>query len=323
MKPRSCLYCGYPHGERDRIAFDPVRERVWTLCERCHGWNLWWRDERGVTLEALERLCRDEARVVYQTDHIALLDAGDSQLVRVGRAPRREEAWWRYGRHLRRRHDRFLSPVTAVAAATYTAVSRVGRAVGFESVTGDFRHAVDRRAEILRWRRFGGTAWSGRAPCPHCSSVLIRLFFFKAPDLILMPGGDGTGTVEGAAIGMPCTRCDPWTVEKTYQFDATTAQPLLRRVLAWHNIRGGTTAELSRAVERIEEAGSARDFVDAVADARLSLHALQRIDRLALEVAVNERAERERLELDMAVLEAGWRRADEIAGIIEEELDPL
>jgi hypothetical protein len=43
-------------------------------------------------------------------------------------------------------------------------------------------------------------------------------------------------------------------------------------------------------------------------------------ERLALEIAVNDRAERARLVADATRLEADWVRADELATIIEEEL---
>jgi hypothetical protein len=41
---------------------------------------------------------------------------------------------------------------------------------------------------------------------------------------------------------------------------------------------------------------------------------------LALEISVNTNAERRRLADEAAALEAGWREADDIVGIIEEEL---
>ncbi len=319
-----CLYCG--HSLRGaagvasvrtgvRIAFDPARARVWSVCDRCHGWNLWWRDAPGMTLEALERLARDQSRVLYETEHVALLQAPSFQLVRVGPAPRRESAWWRYGRTLRRRRDRFRSPVTKVATATYSAVSSVGLSVGLSSVTGDFRRAVDRRVEVLRWRRFGGTAWDGRAPCPSCGSVLIRLFFMKCSDLVLFTGEDGS-----PAIGLPCARCDPWSNEETHRFAPGLVEPLLRRVLAWHNIDGATTRDLDRSVALIEACGSAREFIERQATAGLPLHAMSHAERLALEIAVNDRAERARLIADATRLEADWARADELATIIEEEL---
>jgi hypothetical protein len=320
-----CIYCGHALADRDgggfprrgvRLAFDPDRLRLWTICDQCHGWNLWWRDERSAMLFELERTARTRARVLFETDHVALLEAAGRQLVRVGRAPRREEAWWRYGRRLRQRRDSFRSPLTQAATAAYSAVSTVGTSVGLSNVTGDFRRATNRPVEILRWRRFGGTAWQGRAACPSCGSVLIRLFFLKCDDLILMPAGDGS-----PAVGLPCVRCDPWSAAETHQFDVLTAEPLLRRVLAWHNISGATSRELNRAVGLIESAGSARTFVERLSCERLPLHSMTKLERLALEVAVNERAERVRLGRDAADLEAQWFRAEELAAIIDDELE--
>lgn len=320
--PSHCLYCdrrlGGPADAARRpdgatLAFDPARERVWTVCERCRGWNLWWGDARRPALERLERSACDRGRVLYETSHIALLDIDGRRLVRVGRAPRREEAWWRYGRRLRRRHDWLHSPVTAVSAATYAAVSSLGRAVGLERLTGDFRGTEAPRLEIARWRRFGATAWQGRAPCPRCSSVLIRLFFFKSPDLILLPDRDGE-----VAVGLPCMRCDPWTVEKTYRFDPAAARTVLRRALAWHNLGGASRREVGRAVRLVTDAGGADGFTDRLAERRISLQSLGRAERLALEMAVNERAERRRLAGEAAALEAAWRHAEELASIVDE-----
>jgi len=322
---RSCLYCDRAltgvgsealRGSV-RLAFDPDRARVWTICDRCHGWNLWWPDDRTEALYELERIARDEARVLFETDHVALLETDERQLVRVGRPPRREEAWWRYGRRLRRRRRRFQSPLTRVGVATYSAVSSVGASMGFSSLTGSFGDSGERQTEILRWRRFGRTAWSGRATCPNCSSVLIRLFFLKSPDLILMPSDGGV-----ASIGLPCIRCDSWSGDRTHRFDATAAEPVLRRVLAWYNIDGATTAELDRAVRLIEAAGSAESFIGRLASERRPLHSLERVCSVALEIAVNERAERARLAHTAAELDAGWQRAEELAAIIDEELEP-
>ena len=319
-----CLYCGHTLGGATtlhsaargvRIAFDPERERVWTICERCHGWNMWATAERPAVIETLERLAYDRARLLFQTDHVALLQAGDRELVRVGRPPRIEAAWWRYGATLRQRRDRFSSPATRVATATYSAVSSVGMMVGLSSVTGDFTRAANRTVEVLRWRRFGGTAWEGRAPCPSCGSVLIRLFFMKCGDLSLSRDEDGR-----TVIGMPCVRCDPWSGEETHQFAPGLVEPLLRRVLAWHNVNGATSGELKRAVRLVESAGPAEEYIERLAERGLPLYAMSRVERLALEMAVNDRAERSRLAARAARLEAEWRRADELATIIEEEL---
>ncbi len=298
-----------------RLVFDPRRERIWTVCDRCHGWNLWWTDDRSRALEALERTATDRARVLFETDHVSLLEADGRQIVRVGAPPRREEAWWRYGRQLRRREAHFRSSLTGLGAVTYSAVSAVGRSLGFEAVTGNFRDVTDRRVEVLRWRRFGGTAWYGRAPCPGCNSALIRLFFFKSPDLVLAPGSEG-----GLTVGLPCTRCDPWTVEKTYRFSAPVSAWVLRRALAWHNVSGATQAELDAAADLIDTEGSSGRFMARLAEQHHQLGALQRTERLALEMCVNHRAERKRLSGLVVDLEAKWRRAEELAAIIDTEL---
>lgn len=298
-----------------RVAFDPGRARVWTLCSRCHGWNLWPIEDRLEALEALERVAFDRARLLFQTEHIALLQAGDLELVRVGRAERREEAWWRYGRRLRERRDRYANPLSRVGAVAYLAVSNLGHGLGLERITGDFRTSPDRYADVLRWRRFGRTAWKGRAPCPRCCSVLIRLFFFKADALLLLPSDGNDPT-----IAMPCSRCDPWTVEKVHRFDTRTGQHVLRRVLAYQNIKGATERDLSRAVREIDEAGSTGAFLSRLAEEPTPLHDLPRSRRLALEISVNESAERRQLAREAATVEAGWRRAEELAAIIDEEL---
>jgi len=46
---RRCLFCHAPFAENGellrmprghKIAFDPVRGRLWAVCGRCHRWNL-------------------------------------------------------------------------------------------------------------------------------------------------------------------------------------------------------------------------------------------------------------------------------------------
>ncbi len=319
-----CLFCDRPFTTRrpenglstsSRIAFDPDRRRIWTLCPSCHGWNLWPEEDRSGVLDALERTACFRARLLYQTDNIALLEADGVELIRVGRARRQEEAWWRYGRLLGRRHEAYGNALSRVGAKAYLAVSSVGLSFGLDRITGDFRSSYDRYTDVLRWRRFGRTAWSGRAPCPNCCSVLIRLFFFKSDALILLPEENG-----GFNVGMPCSRCDPWTVEKLHFFDGAMGERVLRRVLAYQNIKGASNRELDRAVGAIDAAGSPREFVRRVSAEPTPLHDLDKSSRLALEISVNEAAERRQLARAAVGLEAGWRRAEELAAIIDGEL---
>jgi hypothetical protein len=319
-----CLFCGQPFkgdGEPDdlwpevRIAFDPERGRIWTVCGHCHGWNLWLLQDRLPTLFHLERIATSGARLLYQTENVALLEANGIELIRVGKTELREEAWWRYGRELRRRRTRYQSRSSRVGAATYAALSYVGANLGLSGITGDFRHDDDRYTDILRWRTFGRTAWSGRAPCPQCRSVLIKLLFFKSRALILLPGED-----HGLAVGMPCSRCDPWTLEKVHRFDGPAAEYVLRRVLAYQNIDGATPNELADAVRQVESAGSAQQLLRELAAQRAPLYELGPARSLALEISVNENAEREQLALEGQAIDAVWRQAEELAAIIDDEI---
>ncbi len=321
---RHCLYCGQPFSQGGelrhlrfgvRVAFDPDRGRIWTVCEVCHGWNLWLLEDRLDALEELERTAGSRARLLYQTQNVALLETAGLELIRVGRAALPEEAWWRYGRELRRRRDRYRSRLSMVGTATYAAVSYVGANFGLSRITGKFDLQADLHTDVMRWRMFGRTAWSGRVPCPWCQSVLIKLFFFNSRSLILLPGRN-----QGLAIGMPCTRCDPWTDDRVHRFDGPAAEHVLRRVLAYQNIRGSSQEELEDAMTTIEACGSAQELIDRLATERIPLYELARTRSLALEMSVNESAERRQLAAEGASIDESWRRAEELAAIIDEEL---
>ena len=72
----------------------------------------------AVTPEELEKIVKDRARLLSQTDNIALLRSGQLEIVRVGRANLAEQSWWRYGRELakRRKNYKTLSTAGAIGA---------------------------------------------------------------------------------------------------------------------------------------------------------------------------------------------------------------
>ncbi len=322
---RHCLYCGRrvvefePPGRwrvDGRLAFDPDRGRVWTVCRRCHGWSLWGRDDRLDALDQLERLAF-HARLLYQTENVSLLERDGQELIRVGKARRREKAWWRYGRELRRRRTRYRSALSKVGALTYGAVSYLGSRLGLSGITGDIDWEVEPLADILRWRQFGLTAWSGRAACPYCHSVLLKLRYYATPSLYLLRGRD-----DRLAIGLPCARCDIWTIDRVHRLEGDTAQLVIRRVLAHQNIAGAGEDEVRAAAGMIEEAGSPRDVLNTLVTREKSLADLHPVEAVALEICVNESAERRQLAAEVAALESRWREADELATIIDRELGP-
>jgi hypothetical protein len=321
-----CLFCHKPFPENGRlahlphgrrIAYDPVEGRLWTVCESCHRWNLCPIEHREAALYELERLARDQARHVAHTAHVALLTVGSLLLIRVGQAPLVEQAWWRYGRELRRRKASYESVRSKVTAATFGAVAYVGDLLGLTDwdVTIDWEDTPV--ADILRWRRFGWAAWHGRETCPYCNSTLRALRYELSWWAYPLRGEDGS-----LGIGIPCQRCDPWTPEKIYELKGDVAENVLRRVLAYQNIAGASERRITDAAHAIEQAGSVGGFALAATEKRETLWRMGPTRTVALEIALNETVERRMLDLEVRALEFLWKREEELARIIDTELTP-
>src|SRR5688572_25724171 len=179
-----CLFCRrtfasngkfehFPWGRR--IAYDPLKGRLWAVCDSCWRWTLWPMEERSAALEELERAARDSGKLVARTANVALLHVGEVLLIRVGKAQLVEQSWWRYGRELRRRRASMDSAGSRLAAYTWGALAYVSEVMGL----GDEELVIDwkdqPRLDILRWRRFGWAAWHGRETCSYCKSTLRAL----------------------------------------------------------------------------------------------------------------------------------------------------
>ncbi|MGD8318958.1 MAG: hypothetical protein PVJ02_00840 [Gemmatimonadota bacterium] len=321
-----CLFCRnpfpwngrlahMPHGRR--IAYDPERGRLWAVCERCHRWNLAPLEDREGALYELERLARDHGHLVAHTAHISLLHTGDMTLVRVGDAGLQEQAWWRYGRELQRRRASFESVRSKITAATFGAVAYVGDMLGLT----DWDVPIDWKdtpvADVLRWRRFGWAAWYGRERCPYCNSTLRALRYEMSWWSYPIMGADGR-----LGVGVPCQRCDPWTPDKVYELHGDVAENVLRRVLAYQNIGGASERKIAEAAGAIEAAGSAGGFALGSTRRRESLWKMGSTATVALEIALNETVERRLMDLEAQALEFMWKKEEELARIIDEELTP-
>ncbi len=320
---RRCLFCRSPlrSGAEARsaagisVAFDTEERRVWDVCPRCRRWNLLEPEERGARIDDIERRVRRHGRQLAATANVSLLDLGGDRVLRVGPAPLAEQAWWRYGRVLRHRHARFGSAITRFTAYTGEGVSFLGRKVGRTRRIPSFAWDDSPGSEAVRWWRFGRTAWAGRSACRHCGSVLRAFDFDDAWHAQIVLGSDGR-----AGIGLPCTRCDPWTPEKLFRIGGPDAHLLLRRVLAYQNVAGAAERTIARAARDIEDAGSAAAYAERLAASGHSLHRLGPMRVLALEIALSDDAERRAARAELRGLEAAWRREDEIARIVDAEL---
>ena len=318
-----CLFCEKPFPDRAferfpcgrRVAYDAGRGRLWAICDHCHRWNLSPAEERRAAIESFERLARDRGYVVAKTANAALLYTEDHVLLRVGAMELAEEAWWRYGRELRKRHATYNSRGSRLSAYSFAALAAVSESIGLTD-TG-IRIAWDETpiADVMRWRHFPWAAWHGRVRCPSCTSVLLAVRFDLSWWLYPIRGDDGS-----LAIGVPCDRCDPWTPDKVYRIEGDDADYLLRRVLAYQQVAGASDTMLGDAMAAIRAAGTAHDFLTRLPERRASLWRMGPARRLALEIALNDRVERLAIHPELRKLEMQWAEENEIARIVDEEL---
>jgi hypothetical protein len=297
-----------------------VRGRLWAVCRTCRRWSLTPIEDRWEALEELEKLTRDKARLLSQTDNISLLKSGPLEIVRVGRAQLTEEAWWRYGRELtsRRQKYRQLGVAGSVAA---TAVMLGGWATGGMSFFGVWLlmgHGKETVRDGARWLRFGSSAWHGRANCVACGHELRAIAYADRASLGLFPDAEGSGL----DVVARCPKCGAYR-DGGLRLTGNDAERTLRRVLAYHHFAGATERRVVSAAKLIQEAGSPQDLTRILVKDGRRLGYIQRTGGIALEIAVNEATEQHLLELELAELEAHWKREEELAEIVDGELTPL
>ena len=268
-------------------------------------------------MSALDRVAGSRGEVLARTENITLMAVGEMILIRVGKASLHERSWWRYGREILTREMASRSTGARIGAYAYGALAAVAESVGLGDRNFKVRFEEGLATEVLRWRRFGWAAWFGRLRCPSCGSFLRAARY----DLSwwFYPMLDEEGRL---ALGVPCPRCDPWTPEKIYHLQGYEAESVLRRVLAYQNITGADGRTVEEAVREVEAAGSPESFLVSVARQSPFLRELGFARAVGLEIALSEGVERRALEAEARGLEFMWRREEELARIMDEELDP-
>jgi hypothetical protein len=239
--PPNALFGLVPPGEQ--LAYDPERGRIWSICARCRRWTLTPIEERSDAIDTLERAVTGRAVLLGSTPNVRLYHVEDIAIVRIGAAPLLERSAWRFGREILERATAFRSRRTRVRAAAAGALARVGETFGVLQLDRDW--GPSGTADILRWSRFGSVAWDGRSACRHCNSVLHTLHFDAT--WWLHPRIESDVLV----IGVPCTRCDPWSPVNVFDVAGDDALLLLRRVLAYQHVAGADEQGVRQASELI------------------------------------------------------------------------
>jgi hypothetical protein len=352
----SCLFChadlgvnavfeGLPVGRR--IAFDPRRGRLWVVCDRCNRWNLTPLEDRWETLEECERRFR-ATRLRFSTANIGLAYLRDGVvLIRVGPALKPEFAAWRYGRYL----DQWAPPVFGhpLGGAARRLVRAADRSAAFMSR----KLRIRREVELSTWltTHYRADRVLAVVPDPEGRTVVrarhLDACVLLRPDpaepwQLEVSHDGGTTRLHGArglqvagkllaSLNGPGATDDVVRYAVTKLTDAANPSGYFARVAmiamrSWWGRKpeeppGPTTDVVSASdAERLALHLTKRSFWGRGglgSEPRTTLPRLPLVDRLALEMAANEDAERLALEGELAQLEEAWREAEVIAAIAD------
>jgi len=349
----TCLFCNGPLGSNDsiesfpvgrRLAFDAKKGRLWVVCPRCARWNLSPLDERWDAIDQCERAYRSTTLRV-STDNVGLARLGDGlELVRIGAPLRPEFAAWRYGtRFNRRRRQMQVAAGGGVAAAAAVGIA-VAPTVAPYLLTGAISIIVIpglttimgaipmvgivalrdylREDRVVARLPAPATTKPGHAPAfafGREQPLVVRARQIGSSTLQL--NEDGSATLHVVHDG------------GVARYDDTAAIQTASVLVASSNRLGASDGQVRRAVSHIERQGDAAGYLASVSVLgamrgrvmsllnsyrQLGALRLDPAERLALEMAMHEEAERRLLEGELALLAAAWKEAEEIAAIADE-----
>ncbi|HEU0055168.1 MAG TPA: hypothetical protein VFQ39_18405 [Longimicrobium sp.] len=293
---RSCIHCAAGLGRNEaleafpvgrQVAFDPEKGRLWAVCARCRRWNLAPIEERWEAVEEAERAFAD-ARLKVTAENIALARLADgTRLVRVGRAPARELAAWRWGGLLQARWRRsrlrsgavagsatfavagallflgpFTPPLNAGLVAAWWAGVRAARN-GVERVVRDVARARGDRRVLARVRADGAVVTLRRG---HLRGAWIEPASDDGAIALHVPAVEAVEGIGGARfLGGLEAMPSPVVLE------GAAARNTLARALVRVNAAGAGAGLVDEAVEMIARAPSPADYLAALAANRVTL----------------------------------------------------
>jgi hypothetical protein len=329
----TCLFCNKPLGSNEtletfpvgkRLAFDAAKGRLWVVCRQCERWNLSPLEERWEAIESAERLYRDTRRRV-STENIGLAKLRDgTELIRIGEPLRPEFAAWRYGDQFgRRRRRQMLIAGGGVAAFGALVVGGAVAGVGVSSfgwiMAKAVRSIVDGSPETIVAR------------IQTESAGLVKVRRRHLAETTIVPGNEGLFAI------------DLRFKNGKARFEGREAERIAAIVVPQVNRFGGAKATIAEAVNLIEISRGTERFLENVArrspppvreshwsqrrwqrghslsgGATRGLFALPTPERLALEMALHEEAERKAVEGELLELEQAWKDAEEVAAISDD-----
>ena len=305
---KTCAFCnaaldgdGGPSGlgVGRRLAFDEWKGRLWVICGKCSRWNLTPLDDRLERIEVVARAARD-GRVAASTEQVSLIRWQRYDFVRVGQPPRVELATWRYGERLRARQRERLKVVIPLTVAAVGLGVAASAAVG--GGFGAFAWNLHRLVDWGYLRVVGGRKVRLSEPpiCARCGTVM-RLQARHVQHARVVPDARAE-----MAVLLSCPHCH----NEGAQVSGPDAVQVLRQGLTYLNVTRSGRRRAEDAARVVDQVGGPDHLVRDVARRELTLRSLRPERRLALEMAVDERAE-------VAELERQWHEAEEIAEIAD------
>jgi hypothetical protein len=325
----TCLFCNQDLGRNEviehfpvgrRLAFDAAKGRLWVVCRKCERWNLTPLEERWEAIEEAERLF-SETRLRVSTDNIGLAKLREGlELVRIGSALRPEMAAWRYGDQFGRRRRKHLL-LTGAGVAAVGGILILGPGTGIIAGGGwglwqgmNALHGLYERSRTRVKLRLPGDDTLVTMRKQHLNHTTLH--------------SDGEG---GWLLNLSYDPRPSWSYGGTsYQMVEVRGDQALRiagQVLPKINMKGARPPEVQDAVRLLERHPDPNAFF--AHEARVVPVPRRRRSqaggiatfpievRLALEMAAHEEQERRALEGELALLEAAWREAEEVAHIAD------
>jgi hypothetical protein len=338
----TCLFCNDALGANEaiehfpvgrRLAFDAAKGRLWVVCGKCERWNLTPLEERWEAIEEAERLFSN-TRLRVSTDNIGLAKLPEGLvLIRIGSAMRPEMAAWRYGDQFGRRRRRHIV-FSALGVAAVAGVAIAGPATGLIAGGGwGLWQGANALHNLYQARRI-----RTKLRLPDSETVVpIRKNQLDHTSIVAHEESWALRVSLRKPKGKAISDVDREKPVLLY-----TGQEALRaasKLLPAINASGAKVAEVQSAVTLIGEAADPSQLftryagMQRLAAGRRSAkrqpdgggHYITRLPkevRLALEMASHEEQERLALEGELALLEAAWREAEEVAKIADDMFLP-
>jgi hypothetical protein len=304
-----CAYCqavlssGPPWapGEGHRLAFDPHKGRLWSVCTSCGRWILTPMEDRWETLEDCERAVHDGGVERLRTPHLSLFDIGEGELIRVGSPSRLEFVDWRYGPRVFSPTEkpgfmaRILSRLPPPPPSGYDPYRRVF------SLEDESPWLASPFLESAAGLKYLFSQLPLAPSCPGCEKPLaLRPWNFQS--LRILTESDDLRLLAR------CAFCGDEVLPTLRD-----ARPALRLALSMVTPPTVLMESAEAGAQGLDEEGGDKGFLQRLSAEAPSLGELSLPDRSALLIALDEGAEAQ-------ALDSEWRMAEELAAISDGEL---